>query len=91
MLLDPAADLDDATLCCRTLLNAEAYRLRCSHRRRGCLGEEEVVQRALQQAVKEAARGLDFATRCFDSRWAGVPCRRAAADVEDLTGEPRRC
>ena len=69
LLLDPGANLDDCTLVCRALLLAAAYKLHCTHRRKGFLGSEEDIRRALNQAVKEAARGHLVATRVVDQRW----------------------
>ncbi len=73
LLLDLGSGMDDGTLCCRALLLAAAYRLHCSHRRKGLLGNEDVVRRALSQAIKEEVRGHTVATRLLDGRWLAVP------------------
>ena len=76
MLLEPAAGVTDETLTRRALLMAAAYRLHCGHRRRReALGSPLEVPRALEQAVKEAARGHRRATACLDQRWVTSPAR----------------
>ena len=76
MLLEPAADLPDESLTRRALLVAAAYQLHCTHRCRCApLGTPLEVPRALEQAVKTAARGHQRATSCLDRRWIGDPPR----------------
>ena len=79
LLLLPRNSLDDVALTLRALLVAAAYSLHCKCRRTGALGNEEVVRRALEQAVKEAALGHPSATRCLDTRW--IPSRLSDAAV----------
>ena len=70
MLLEPAAALDDESLTRRALLLAAAYWLHCMRRRGPApLGTPEEVPRALEQAVKMAARGQSRATASLDRRW----------------------
>ncbi len=72
MLLDPGSGMDDGILCCRAFPLVAAYRLHCSHRRRRLFGNEEVVRRALSQAIKEAARRHTAATTLLDGRCLAV-------------------
>jgi len=69
MLLEPRSRLDDGTLVRRALLLAAAYRIHCGHRRAGPFVDVEVLRRALDQAVKEAAVGHAGATRVLDATW----------------------
>ncbi len=70
MLLEPAADLPDESLTRRALLVAAAYQWYCTYRRRCApLGNPLEVPRALEKAVKTAARGHQRATSCLDRRW----------------------
>ncbi len=76
MLLEPAADLPDESFNRRALLVAAVHQLNCTHRRRCApLGTPLEVPRALEQAVKTAARGHQRATSCLDRRWIGDPPR----------------
>ena len=80
MLLDTASALPDVLLTRRALLVAAAYRVHCKCRRKGSVGTDEDVTRALEQAAKEAAMGHGSATLALDSRWVPAPgTPRAAA------------
>ena len=70
MLLNCVASVPDMILVRRALLLAAAYRLHCQHRRRGPFADEEVLRRALDQAIKESALGHAGAMRVLDSVWA---------------------
>ena len=68
LLLDPQPC--DDTLILRALLLAAAYQLHCSNRRGQPFTDDEERRRALQHALKEAARGHAQAMRVLDSVWA---------------------
>ncbi len=68
--------LDDESLTRRALLLAAAYRLHCMHRRGPApLGTPVEVPRALEQAVKMAARGHQWARASLDLRWIAATSR----------------
>jgi exonuclease III len=69
MLLEATSSVSDATLTRRALLVAAAYRLHCRHRRSGGLGEEGLLWRALDQAIKESSLGHRKAMRQLDGIW----------------------
>jgi len=69
MLLEATSSVSDATLTRRALLVAAAYRLHCRHRRSGGLGEEGILWRALDQAIKESSLGHRKAMRQLDGIW----------------------
>ena len=69
-LLAGAHELSDMILTRRALLLAAAYRLYCRCRRQPAFSDQEVLRRALDQAVKEAAQGHVGALRAVDSVWA---------------------
>ena len=67
LLLDPQPRDDALTL--RALLLAAAYQLHCSNRRGQPLTDGEECRRALQHALREAARGHAQATQTLDAVW----------------------
>ena len=69
-LLAGAHELPDVILTRRALLLAAAYRLHCRCRRQPAFSDHEVLRRALDQAVREAAQGHAGALRAVDSVWA---------------------
>jgi hypothetical protein len=69
MLLDSPSQLSDAHLVLRALLLTAAYRLHCKFRLSPPLADEETRQRALDQAVKEAALGHCGAMCILDGVW----------------------
>lgn len=69
MLLDSPSQLSDAHLVLRALLLTAAYRLHCKFRFSHPFAEEEIRQRALDQAVKEAALGHGGAMSALDGVW----------------------
>ena len=69
MLLDCRARLSDTVLVRRALLLAAAYRLHCCLRRQPPFRDEEVLRRALAQAVREAAVGHAGAMQSLDTIW----------------------
>ena len=79
LLLQPRSALEDEVLTRRALLLAAAYRLHCTHRRGRPFADEEALQRALEQAVKQAAMGHPAAVRCLDGRWLPRQLRPHAA------------
>ena len=79
LLLAPRFRLDDDTLIRRALLLTAAYRLHCSHRRGSPFTDDEVLRRALAQAVKEAAVGHTRAVRSLDSIWSSGSTAPASA------------
>jgi len=69
LLLDPAADMDDATVTRRALLVAAAYRVHCRCRCLAPFASELAAFQALEQATKESAMGHARAARALDLRW----------------------
>ncbi len=73
LLLIPTRDMDPEELTHRALLVTAAYKAYCVTRR-GCLfSSREVLDRALEQGLKEAALGHQKAQRCLDGRWLRRP------------------
>jgi hypothetical protein len=72
MLLETLHKLPDDVLVRRALLLAAAYRLHCRVRRLTAFGDEELLQWALDQAVKEAAFGHAGVLRALDGVWATI-------------------
>ena len=72
LLLAPRSQLPDEFFVRRALLLTAAYRLHCAHRRQRPFADEEVLGRALAQALKEAAMGHLGAIRCLDAVWASA-------------------
>ena len=78
--LDSATIASEQQLCAAALLVAASYRLHCTYRRRrGELQGREVIQRALEQAVREAAAGHAGAMRLLDGLWVRPQVRRGDA------------
>ena len=69
LLLEPRSNLPTDVLIRRALLLAAAYRLHCRLRHGAPIVDDEVLQRALTQAVKESAVGHARATQALDSIW----------------------
>jgi hypothetical protein len=69
MLLDSPSQLSDEHLVLRALLLTAAYRLHCKLRLASPLTNSETRQRALDQAVKEAALGHSGAMTTLDGIW----------------------
>lgn len=70
MLLAAPASLPDAILARHALLFAAAYRLHCTCRRGPPLTDPETLKRALNQALRESARGHPRAMRLLGAAWA---------------------
>ena len=70
LLLAAPSQLADDKLVRRALLLAAAYRLHCAHRRQAPFRDEEVLRRALAQALREAALGHAGAMRSLAMVWA---------------------
>ena len=68
-MLETPHKLPDDVLVRRALLLTAAYRLHCRVRRLSAFVDEEVLRRALDQAVKEAAMGHAGALRTLDGTW----------------------
>ncbi len=75
LMLQPRHLLTDETLIRRSLLVAAAYRVYCSSRRGRPLSSQEGLWRALEQGLKEAARGHPGATNMLDMRWVRTDAR----------------
>ena len=72
LLLEAPHKLPDDVFVRRALLLAAAYRLRCRFRRLTAFDDDQVLQRALDQAVEEAALGHAGALRALDGVWATI-------------------
>ena len=68
-LLDREGLQADADLQAMALLQAAIYRLHCRHRRSEGFLDDEVLRRALDQAVKESTMGHSGAMRLLDGIW----------------------
>ena len=69
-MLEAPHKLPDDVLVRRALLLVAACRLHSRVRRLTAFDDDEVLQRALDQAVKEAALGHAGALRALDGVWA---------------------
>lgn len=68
-MLARAEAIPDEVLARRALLLAAAYRIHCARRRSTSIDTGETLRRALDHAVREAARGHDKAMRILDTVW----------------------
>ena len=69
MLLEASSTYTDELLVRRALLLTAAYKLHCRLRRSPPFTETEVLWRALDQAIKEAAQGHSRAIQVLTTTW----------------------
>lgn len=69
MLLASPTALPDPILARRALLLTAVYRLHCSGRHGPPTSDPDILKRAFNQTLREAARGHTKAMRLLDSAW----------------------